>query len=472
MKSPKSRRALVALVVAVCAVATITTACVREKPEARKYVTDSEGRALILHGANVSSAAKSTPDHLPYQTEADIERMGYGDWGMNLSRFILQWQQVEPEPGVYDDAYLDAVAERVQWFADNGIWVVLDMHQDIYGPAVGGNGAPAWATRTDGIPSLPIGGPWWLQYLQPRVNRAFDHFWFDADLREHYVAMWRHVAQRFASTPNVLGYDLMNEPYPGSRQSGFERDTLPAMYRDVIDGIREVDTDKWIWVEPRSFGVNQGLPSDLPKIEDPRDGEARIVYFPHLYTPEIDLAGKYTGDTTFFDIWATNRTHEQERLDAPMLIGEFGLSWGMPGAREWLREALKVSDEIGGGWAYWSFETDSGPDNWGLISPTGEETPHVNELSRTYARAVAGYPESMQLDPDTNTYRITFKETGVTAPTEIFVPAARHYPDGFRVTSSDPDGAWTQSWDPDRQIVTVTSDPSQPSHTITVEPEG
>ena len=39
------------------------------------------------------------------------------------------------------------------------------------------------------------------------------------------------------------------------------------------------------------------------------------------------------------------------------------------------------------------------------------------------------------------------------------------------MTSSDPDGAWTQSWDPDRQIVTVTSDPSQPSHTITVEPE-
>ena len=112
----------------------------------------------------------------------------------------------------------------------------------------------------------------------------------------------------------------------GVYQTNFEQVTLPRMYSDVIAGIREVDTDKWIWVEPRSFGVNQGLPSNLPKIEDPRAGEPRIAYFPHLYTPEIDLAGKYAGDTTFFDIRATNRTREQERLDAPMAIGEFGLS--------------------------------------------------------------------------------------------------------------------------------------------------
>ena len=110
------KRALAALGVAVCAVALVTSACVRETPETRKFVTDAEGRALILHGANVSSAAKSTPDHLPLQTEADIERMGYGDWGMNLSRFLIQWQQLEPEPGVYDDAYLDAVAEQVAEF--------------------------------------------------------------------------------------------------------------------------------------------------------------------------------------------------------------------------------------------------------------------------------------------------------------------------------------------------------------------
>lgn len=442
----------------------------RETPKSRQFVTDSEGRALILHGANISSAAKGTPDHLPLQTEAQYARMGYSDWGMNFARVILQWSQLEPEPGVYDEAYLDALAERVRWLSDAGVYVVLDMHQDIYGPAVGGNGAPPWATRTDGIPSLPIPGPWLLQYLQPRVNRAFDHFWFDADLRGHYVAAWAHVAARFASTPNVLGYDLMNEPWAGTQQRYFEAGHLAQMYRDVIGGIREVDTDKWIWLEPRSVGVNQGLPSDLPRIDDPREGDDRIVYFPHLYTPEIDITGRYDGDTSFFDLWATSRTREIARFDQPMLIGEFGLGWSMPGAQAWLREALKVADQTSSGWAYWSYEVDSGPDSWGLLTPAGEETPQVNELTRTYARAVAGHPESMSTDPETNVYTITFTETGVSAPTEIFVPAERHYPGGFEVKSSDPDGSWTQSWDPARQILSVTSDASQGSHTITVEP--
>lgn len=469
MKSSKVMRSIAAFC-ALCAVALSTAACVRDTPKVRKFVTDAEGRSLILHGANISNAAKRPPDHLPLQTEAQYARMGYEDWGMNFARFILQWSQLEPEPGVYDEAYLDAVSQRVKWLADAGVYVVLDMHQDIYGPAVGGNGAPPWATRTDGIPELPIPGPWILQYLQPRVNRAFDHFWFDPDIRQHYVAAWAHVAARFAGTPNILGYDLMNEPWAGTQQQWFEQGHLAQMYRDVIGGIREVDSDNWIWLEPRSFGANQGFPSDLPKIDDPREGDDRIVYFPHLYTPEIDLVGKYDGNTFFFDLWATSRTRELARLDQPMLIGEFGLGWSMPGAQEWLREALKVADETGSGWAYWSYENDSGPNDWGLLTTTGEETPQVDELTRTYARAVAGTPVSMSTDPDTNVYEITFTETGVSAPTEFFVPEARHYPGGFEVTSSDPDGSWTQSWDPERQILSVTSDPSQDFHTITIEP--
>lgn len=464
----KSKRALLALV-ALCAVALVTSACVRETPQTRRFVTDAEGRALVLHGANVSSYAKSSPDHLPRHTEAEIKRMGDGGWGMNHARFLLQWQQLEPEPGVYDEAYLDAVAERVRWFAEAGVYVVLDMHQDIYGSAVGGNGAPAWATRTDGIPELPIGGSWMLQYLQPRVNRAFDHFWFDADLRQHYVDAWKHVVSRFADTPNVLGYDLMNEPWAGTRHEGFEKDQLATMYRDVVAGIRGVDTEKWIWLEPRSIGVNQGLPSDLPKIDDTRDGEDRIVYYPHLYTPEIDLIGRYDGNTTFFDLWATSRTREIQRFDQPMLIGEFGLSWQMPGAREWLREALEVADQTGSGWAYWSYEIDDGEGSWGLATTTGEETPHVDELVRTYARAIAGQPTSMSFDPDTNHFEVTFEEAGVEAPTEIFVPD-RRYPGGFDVTSSDADGTWSQSWDPDKQVLSVTSDPGEAEHTITVVP--
>ena len=55
------------------------------------------------------------------------------DWGMNGIRFVMQWAAIEPEEGVYDADYLDAVAERIGWAARRTSAVVLDMHQDVYG---------------------------------------------------------------------------------------------------------------------------------------------------------------------------------------------------------------------------------------------------------------------------------------------------------------------------------------------------
>lgn len=46
------------------------------------------------------------------------------------------------------------MARRVRWFRAQGIRVVLDMHQDLWGPATTGNGAPTWATYTDGLPTV------------------------------------------------------------------------------------------------------------------------------------------------------------------------------------------------------------------------------------------------------------------------------------------------------------------------------
>jgi len=469
--SRRGTRRLVAAALAASVCAGLLAGCVRETPDDQRYITDSAGRALILHGANVASASKSSPDHLPPHNEVDIARMG-DDWGMNMARFLLQWSQLEPEPGVYDEAYLDAVAERVGWFGAHGIGVVLDMHQDIWGPAAGGNGAPAWATRTDGIGLLPLGGMWELQYLQPAVARAFDHFWYDADLRARYAAAWRHVAERFAADDRVIGYDIMNEPWGGSHQAGFEAGPLSGMYQEVTDKIRRSDADHWIFVEPQSFGVNQGLASQLRRIEDPREGEDRIVYFPHFYSVEQDIFGGYSGQTTFVDIWSTNRTREQERFGSPTVIGEFGMAAAMKGWEPYLDAILQMADQSTSGWAYWSYEiTDPGdPATWGLSDHEGDETPQVDHLVRTYARAVAGHPTAMSFDPGTGVFSLTFTETGVDAPSEIFVPAGRRYGGGWVVECSDDDGTWTSTWDPDRQILSVSTNRSQASHTIEIHP--
>ncbi|HSN28053.1 MAG TPA: cellulase family glycosylhydrolase, partial [Kofleriaceae bacterium] len=89
---------------------------------------DPDGRAVILRGMNVSGTQKSAP-YLDGKTAADYARIRT-DWGMNGIRFVMTWSAVEPQEGQYDDAYLDMVAERMQWAADAGLTVVLDMHED------------------------------------------------------------------------------------------------------------------------------------------------------------------------------------------------------------------------------------------------------------------------------------------------------------------------------------------------------
>ena len=178
----------------------------------RLFIIDGQGGDLVLHGANISNAAKREPLHVGWHEQADYDRMI--GWGMNAVRLLIFWTAVEPEEGVFDDDYLDRVEARLDWAQAAGLHVLLDMHQDIYGEKFGGDGAPVWAARDDGICFESV-SPWWLNYAAPAVMRAFYHLWVDADLQEHYRQSWMLVAERFGDHPAVLGYEIMNEPFFG-----------------------------------------------------------------------------------------------------------------------------------------------------------------------------------------------------------------------------------------------------------------
>src|SRR5438874_1697397 len=108
---------------------------------ADSFLRDRAGRAVILRGLNVG--AKHSP-WFDFQGPADFTRIRTA-WGMNAVRLLVLWAAIEPEKGVYDSGYLDALAERVKWASDANLAVVLDMHQDVYGEGFakgGGDGAP------------------------------------------------------------------------------------------------------------------------------------------------------------------------------------------------------------------------------------------------------------------------------------------------------------------------------------------
>ena len=70
-----------------------------------------------------------------------------------------------------------------------GLWVLIDMHQDLWSERFGGNGAPDWATLDDGQPFVPT--PFPFAYLQPAVGRSFTSFWANRDgIRDEYVGAY------------------------------------------------------------------------------------------------------------------------------------------------------------------------------------------------------------------------------------------------------------------------------------------
>jgi len=180
---------------------------------------DSYGRQVILSGVNKVNKNQQ----MNYTDKDSLGSYSHlADLGFNVIRLGIIWDGVEPEPGKFDEKYLDKIEERVKWAESNGIYVLLDMHQDLYS-VLYSDGAPVWATLSENQPHVK-GDVWSDSYfLSPAVQKAFDSFWANSPapdgsgLQDHYAKMWKHIASRFANSKAVLGYDIMNEPFNGSQ---------------------------------------------------------------------------------------------------------------------------------------------------------------------------------------------------------------------------------------------------------------
>ncbi len=437
----------------------LTTGCPQEPK--RYFLTDDQGRQLVLHGLNIANTAKYDATGFSWHTEEDFARMT--TWGFNAIRLLIFWHMIEPEEDVFDEHYLDGVAERVQWAANQGLYVILDMHMDLYGLTFGGDGAPVWATRDDGYPFTWI-EPWWLNYLSPAVQAAYSHLYNDPDLQSHYREMWAHVAARFADNPAVLGYDLQNEPYWGKENPlTFETQKLLPFYKGIIEAIRLVDHDAVCFFKPMII-TSTGLPSFLPAIDDPR-----AVYAPHFYQVEQHNFGlPYDGNDSVIRNAALTRAREAEKHRVPWILAELGIADTIEGFDLHLHHLMRALDDYASGWTYYDYEKGSGQQ---ILDNDGNEKPNLWPLIRTYPQKVAGEIQQFSYDPETRAFALTFKrKDGVIGPTEIYVPSSRLYGGSFVVSSTDPDGSWSATFDPTREILSIYSDPHSMVHTIRITP--
>jgi hypothetical protein len=116
----------------------------------RNYFRDAHGRYVTFNGINVGGHCKlpASTDPVSYvgrpfplQCAPGAEACGDAEhhlaqierWGFNAVRLLFTWEAVEPEAkGEYDYAFLDALEQTIAIARRHGLYVLLDMHQDLF----------------------------------------------------------------------------------------------------------------------------------------------------------------------------------------------------------------------------------------------------------------------------------------------------------------------------------------------------
>jgi endoglycosylceramidase len=424
---------------------------------------DGLGRIVLLRGMNGGGRSKFAP-YMPFDyasgafTTALAAYMDRAQgWGIDVMRVPFVWAAVEPQQGSDDmdflmryDALLDAA-----WA--HGIWTVVDFHQDVYAENFCGDGFPAWTIP--GTPPAPHHdcANWGLEYVQdPDVTSAFDRFWADGStVQAGFASLWGRMAARYKDKPGVLGFEVINEPSPGSAMAGpFAATTLTAFYTKMVAALRAAAPSSLVFVDP--LGLD-GLSLETTLARPAGDG---IVFAPHFYPPVTDPSFiKMLMETSWVPVGAS--------WDVPVFVGEFGTSRDAAGALPLMQATFDALDAFtlgGTEWEYsveaeeWNGETNS------IVAADGTEYPIVAAVLRPFARAVAGDSLTTGFDTGTGVFTLSYVPAA-SGVTEVSF-SARAYPQGYDVQLT---GACVDATHPGELL--LQADPGAAGVALTVTPK-
>jgi endoglycosylceramidase len=410
------------------------------------WPTDAQGRKVVLHGLNL--AAKFPP--------YDLEALGFGEddaaflaaHGFNAVRIAVTMSALEPEPGRFDETYLKGLEDLVALLSRHGIRSMLWFSQELLSTRFRGEGLPDWMIRTDGIPdsllNLNMGTN---LFTMPAFLRAVDNLWNNAHvhgkgLQDWIAEAWIHVARRFKDDADVVGYDLFNEPWPGTAWptclppggcKDFDTKKLAPFFAKLTAAVHSVDPRHLAFYEPNLFAPF-GAPIHLGS---PGDG----VSF-HSYCADLGDNGE-TSLTwplckPFIEEVFRQAVAQSKRTgDIPMLT-EFGAT-AFP---KEIAAAIRLADRYGMSWMEWSYckcndQTEAAPDHGLLydpkLPPTGSnvDAGQLAAMDEPFPQAIAGDAPQYGFDPSTRRFSLTYVPgKGDT----VVYTSPLQYPSGYKMT--------------------------------------
>ncbi|MDE3095662.1 MAG: cellulase family glycosylhydrolase [Chloroflexota bacterium] len=431
-----------------------------------RWLTDAAGRVLFLHGVNMVS--KEAPYYPAAFGFDDADAAWLAENGFDVVRLGVMMTGLMPQPGAIDESYLDHLANTVTVLASHHLLVLLDLHQDGWGPSIGDDGFPGWMTLTNGAEHTRTGFP--LYYVtNPAIQAAFQSFWDDlqgpggAPLQTQYAAMVTALARRFADEDAVLGYDLLNEPWPGVAWQpcldpvgcpALDREELDAFYEVADRAIRSVDRKHLVFGEPFVlFNFGRSRTSIALPGGDNASGLAFHVY-PLTAAAEPAVVANAIA-------WS-NATH------GALLVGE----WGATTDPAQITREADMFDQALTPWIFWAYHNRVVKSLSQPPAGANLNTAAVEALVRPHPLAVAGTPTRVSFDAKTRTLSVAWSNTvpgGRVLPegtVSSFELPRSVYPEGYRVTATNA----TVVSAPGAPILTVTTVAGRQTSAINVVP--
>ena len=313
------------------------------------------------------------------------------------------------------------------------------------------------------------------------MQKAFDNFWANSPasdkigIQDHYTAMWKHVARRFAGNKAVIGYDIMNEPFNGTSGSNFmplvvkeyiklyaeetgkvlteqdamalfadeeqqfqilsklqnpekygrlmdaakelcqefEKTVLQSMYQHVGNSIREADSTHILFLE-HSYFMNTGISSAIMPIKGMNGKpDPLIAYAGHAYDPLVDTKYYDKQDNSRVELILSRINETSLRINVPVLVGEWGaLSGNADAMASSARAVIRLFQRFGFGNTYWSYYPGIEKDLY-----------FIQEIVRPYPPYIAGSLMKYGFDHETGLFSCSWKElSDIKAPTVIYIP--------------------------------------------------
>jgi len=191
----------------------------------------------------------------------------------------------------------------VEWAREAGLFVVIDMHC-APGGQTGANIDDSW------------GYPW--IYDSPQAQQLT-------------ISIWKRIAAHYRDSTTVLGYDLLNEPIPHFPELRQYNSKLEPLYRRIVAGIREVDTNHIVILGGAQWDTNFdvfGPPFD-----------ANVMYNFHKYwmPPEQKEIQSYVDF--------------RDKYHVPIWMSESGEN-----KDEWIAQFHDLLEKNQIGWAFWPYK--------------------------------------------------------------------------------------------------------------------